>query len=147
MRIYLLALSILLSSSLSYAKEYGTYDPKRILTVSESPSGKKYGFDTAYLDLMLNDLALHAKNYPPKFDTPQDQQRAIRDVKTLSGMLDILINGPTPNPELLVRAGYLNSIGYNLDINKKVPESISFYNKSTPVHLVYFKTIPKLPCP
>lgn len=129
MRIYLLALSILLSSSLSYAKEYGTYDPKRILTVSESPSGKKYGFDTAYLDLMLNDLALHAKNYPPKFDTPQDLQRAIRDVKTLSGMLDILINGPTPNPELLVRAGFLNSIGYNLDIAGSAEKTTAIFQR------------------
>lgn len=31
-------------------------------------------------------------------------------------MLDVLINVPNPNPELLVRAGYLNSIGHNLGI-------------------------------
>lgn len=116
MRIFLLAFVLLFDSSFLYAKEYGNYDPKRLLTVSESPSGKKYGFDGAYLDQMLNDLALHAKNYPPNFDTPQDQQRAIQDVKSLSGMLDILINVPTANPDLLVRAGFLNSIGYNLNI-------------------------------
>jgi predicted Zn-dependent protease len=34
----------------------------------------------------------------------------------LSGMLDILINGPSPNPEILWRAGFLNSMGHNLDI-------------------------------
>ena len=116
MRHYLLALALLLNISLSHAKEYGNYDPKRLTTVSESPTGKKYGFDTTYLDQMLNDLALHAKNYPPNFDSPQDQQRAIKDVKMLSGMLDILINVPAPNPDLLVRAGFLNSIGYNLSI-------------------------------
>ena len=116
MRIYLLALALFLNCSLSHAKEYGNYDPKRLLTVAESPSGKKYGFDPAYLDQILNELALHAKNYPPNFDTPQDRQRAIQDVKMLSGILDILINVPTANPDLLVRAGYLNSIGYNLNI-------------------------------
>ena len=129
MRIFLLALSILLNASLSHAKEYGNYDPKRMLTVSESPSGKRYGFDAAYLDLMLNDLSLHAKNYPPKFDTPQDRQRATRDVKMLSGMLDILINGPAPNPELLVRAGFLNSIGHNLDIAGSAEKSTAIFQR------------------
>jgi len=98
------------------AKEYGSYDLKRLLTVSETPSGKKRGFDVAYLDQMLNDLSAHAKNYPPQFDTPQDRQRATQDVKAVSGMLDILIDVPNPNPELLARAAYVNSMGHNLDI-------------------------------
>lgn len=100
----------------AHAKEYGTYDPQRLLTVSETPSGKKYNFDGAYLDHMLNDLSAHAKNYPPQFDTPEDKQRAAQDVKTVSGMLDILIDGPKPDRELLLRAGYLNSIGHNLEV-------------------------------
>lgn len=108
---FLLVILVALVVPSASAREYGNYDPKRLLTVAETPSGKKYGFDGAYLDQMLNDLSAHAKNYPPQFDTPQDQQRATQDVKALSGMLDILINVPTPNPELLARAGYLNSIG------------------------------------
>lgn len=113
---FLLVILVALVVPSASAREYGNYDPKRLLTVAETPSGKKYGFDGAYLDQMLNDLSAHAKNYPPQFDTPQDQQRATQDVKALSGMLDILINVPTPNPELLARAGYLNSIGHNLNI-------------------------------
>jgi predicted Zn-dependent protease len=109
-------LSLFLASSFAYAKEYGNYDLKRILTVSESPAGKKYGIDVNYLDQILNDLAFHAKNYPPKFDTSYDQQRATKDVKTLSGMLDTLVKGPSPNTDILLRAGFLNSIGHNLDI-------------------------------
>ncbi len=116
MRKLLLALLVVLVTTNASAREYGSYDPKRLLTVSESPAGKKYGFDGAYLDQMLNDLSAHAKNYPPQFDTPQDKQRATQDVKALSGMLDILINVPTPNPDLLARAGNVNSIGHNLDI-------------------------------
>ncbi len=129
MRFSILTLLLLLSFSVSHAKEYGNYDPKRTLTVSESPTGKKYGFDTSYLDQMLNDLALHAKNYPPIFDTPQDRQRAIQDVKTLSGMLDILINEPTANPELLRRAGFLNSIGHNLDIPGSAEKTLSIFQR------------------
>lgn len=114
-KLLFIAFALLLAAAAS-AREYGNYDPKRLLTVSETPSGKKYGFDGAYLDRMLNDLSAHAKNYPPQFDTPQDKQRAVRDAKALSGMLDTLINVPAPDPELLVRAGYVNSIGHNLDI-------------------------------
>jgi len=66
--------------------------------LQETPAGKKYGFDSAYLDQMLNDLSTHAQNYPPQFDTLQDKQRATQDVQALSGILDILINVPTPKP-------------------------------------------------
>jgi predicted Zn-dependent protease len=126
---FLFALSVLLIASVANAREYGNYEPKRLLTVSETPSGKKHGFDGAYLDQMLNDLSAHAKNYPPQFDTPQDQQRATQDVKALSGMLDILINVPTPNPELLVRAGYLNSIGHNLNIAGSAEKADSIFQR------------------
>lgn len=128
-RIILLALSMLLASSFIYAKEYGNYDPKRMLTVSETPSGKKHGIDGKYLNQMLNDLALHAKNYPPQFDTPQDRQRAIQDVKVVSGMLDILVNGPSPKTEFLVPAGFLNSIGYNLDIPGSAEKATSIFQR------------------
>ena len=129
MRKFLLTVFILLVASSVSAREYGNYDPKRLLTVSDTPSGKKYGFDSAYLDQMLNDLSVHAKSYPPQFDTPQDKQRAIQDVKALSGMLDTLINVPTPNPELLVRAGYVNSIGHNLNIAGSAEKASSIFKK------------------
>lgn len=116
MRNYLFTLSVLLIVSSAQAKEYGNYDPMRLLTVSETPSGKKHSLDGMYLDRMLNDLSAHAKNYPPEFDTPQDQQRATQHVKAVSALLDVLINVPNPNPKLLLRAGQLNSIGHNLDI-------------------------------
>lgn len=100
----------------SHAREYGSYDPKRIIVSSDTAAGQKHALDSAYLDRMLNDLSAHARNYPPRFDTPQDRERAVRDVKILSGMLDILLEGPNPHPELLSRAGFLASIGHNLDI-------------------------------
>lgn len=129
MRTYLLALAIMFTFSMAYAKEYGNYDPKRMLTASETPSGKKYGIDLVYLDQMLGDLSFHAKNYPPQFDTPQDRQRAIRDVKTLSGMLDILIQGSAPHPDFLIRAGSLNSIGHNLDIAGSGEKTILIFQR------------------
>lgn len=129
MRKLTLAVLVVLIAFNASAREYGNYDPKRLLTVSETPSGKKYGFDVVYLDQILNDLSAHAKNYPPQFDTPQDKQRAAQNVKMMSGMLDIMINVPTPNPELLVRAGYLNSMGHNLDVPGAAEKANSIFLK------------------
>jgi tetratricopeptide (TPR) repeat protein len=127
--IALIALSLFLTFSLAHGKEYGNYDSKKMLTVSESPSGKKYGIDVAYLDQMLRDLASHAQNYPPKFDTPEDQKRAVQDVKMLSGMLDIMVNGPNPNTELLWRTAFLNSMGHNLDIIGSAGKASTYFEK------------------
>lgn len=101
---------------LQSSKPYGHYDLRRLLTVTETPAGRQRALDGAYLDRMLSDLSTHAKNYPAHFASPEDKARAIKDVQLLSGMLDIVVNEPNPDPELLVRAAYLNSMGHNLDI-------------------------------
>jgi predicted Zn-dependent protease len=116
MRTLLLTLLIALVTTNVSAREYGRYDTKRLLTATETPEGKKYGFGGPYLGQMMNDLSAHARNYPPQFDTPQDKQRATNDVKALSGMLDLLINNPNPDLGLLTLAGDVNSMGHNLDI-------------------------------
>jgi tetratricopeptide (TPR) repeat protein len=118
-----------IGSSSAYAKEYGSYDVRRILTVTETSSGKRHGIDMPYLDLMLNDLAAHARNYPPNFDSDQDRQRAIRDTGMLSGMLDILVNGPNPQPEILFRAASVNSFGHNLNIPGAAEKASSIYQR------------------
>jgi tetratricopeptide (TPR) repeat protein len=114
-KIFITLFSLLLATAAS-AAPYGNYDPKRLLTAVDTPSGKKPAIDGKYLDQMVNDLAAHAKNYPPQFDSPQDQQRAAKDAQVLAGMLDLMIDGPGPNPELLIRAAFLNAIGHNLDV-------------------------------
>ncbi len=113
--IVILSLLLLFSRS-SFAQEYGVYDPIKILVVTETSAGKKHSLDLKYLDQIIDDLSLHAKNYPPKFANESDKQRATRDVKTLSGMLDALVDTPQASPELLKRTSLLNSIGHNLDV-------------------------------
>ena len=44
-------------------------------------------------------------------------------------MLDILINVPAPDPELLVRAGHLNSIGHNLNIAGAAEKANSIFQR------------------
>lgn len=108
---------ITLNSNITWAKGYGEYDVKKSLTITNTKDGSKYGLDFQYIDLVINDLALHAKNYPPKFDSNADQKRAINDAGILSGILDVIVNSPIESPELLERTTLLNSIGHNLDIS------------------------------
>jgi tetratricopeptide (TPR) repeat protein len=126
MRKLLLAVLVLLVAPHVSAQEYGHYDLKRLIASGDPadrkqaeatpPDDKYHALDVAYLDQMMDDLSIHAKNYPPRFDTPEDKQRAIKDATALSGVLDILLQDPATDPELLLRAAYVNSIGHNLDI-------------------------------
>jgi tetratricopeptide (TPR) repeat protein len=116
MRTLLFTIFITLATSAVSAREYGNYDTKQLITVTETSEGKKYGFGGPFLGQLMSDLSAHARSYPPQFDTPQDKQRATEDVKALSGMLDLLINVPNPALGLLSLAGDVNSIGHNLDI-------------------------------
>lgn len=116
LRIALFSLSMLLAPSITYAKEYGKYDLNEMRTITKTASGKKYDINKQVLDPMLHDLGLHARNFPPQFDTPQDQKRAVLDVKTMSKVFDALVSEPKPNTDILMRAGYLNMIGRNLGI-------------------------------
>lgn len=120
MRIALVVISLLSVLSFAEAKEYGNYNLKqslkRLITIPDTASGEHTSVHVDYLDQILTDLSFHARNYPPTFDTPEDKARAIEDVKTLTVFLDILVNGPHPHPELLLRAGLLNSIGHTLGI-------------------------------
>lgn len=129
MKNYLFVLVILLGCSFVKAEEYGNYDLKRILTLSETTTGKEYAIDSGYLDQILDDLGAHAFNYPPRFDTPQAQQRAVKDAETLSKIFDNLVDQPKPDIKILVRAGFLNSMAHNLDIAGAAQKAISIFEK------------------
>src|SRR3990172_4895689 len=104
MKLLALTAALLLWYSVACAQGYGSYDLKRILNVSETPTGKEYRMDVNYLDRILDDLAAHAGNYPPRFDSVEDRNRAERDVGGLSAMLLGVLNpatGENPNPEIL----------------------------------------------
>ena len=112
-----LLLLLTLAAPMAHATGYPGYDPQRILTASENASGQKtYGLDMRYLDRMLGDLARYAGHYPPSFESPEQKQRAIQDLNTLSGMLSMLLKEGKPNPQILFRSAIANRMGHNLDI-------------------------------
>ncbi len=88
------------------AQPYGTYKPEKVQ--------KGAGLDLDYLDEMLADLSMHARNQPPKFDGPQDRARAENDVRGLIALLDKRAASPKADAEFLVRAAYVQNLGHNL---------------------------------
>ena len=97
------------------AAPYGSYDLRQLLI--PAPAGGTGGtFSRRYLDAMLDDIAQHAANYPPQFDSAADRQRAQRDVTNLMGMLDTAFGATGSPPEILLRMGILGAAGHNLDI-------------------------------
>ena len=93
---------------------YGQYDARQLLGPAPA-AGKSATLNIAYLDRMLQDMGQHAANYPPRFDSLQDQQRAQRDAAALIGMLHAAFANNAP-PELLLRMGVLGAYGHNLEV-------------------------------
>jgi tetratricopeptide (TPR) repeat protein len=114
--IFTLLIAAVLATSSAWAAPYGNHDARRILSTTDTPTGKQHGIDLPYLDNMLADIASHARNYPPAFDSDADRQRATRDTATLAGMLGLLTENADAHPEILFRAATVNSYGHNLKI-------------------------------
>lgn len=118
------------------AAEYGKYDVTNIFDFKDSKSDNKtIRINLEYFDRIISDLNTHAANYPPKFDTIEEQSRAVNDVTAISKMLEILLDGM--HSDILLRAGIINSIGYNLDIpdsGKKVTAIYQQIFKANPGH-------------
>lgn len=117
--------ALLLPVSALFAAPYGQYDLKSLVLKKEG----KAGFDVQKFDQILGDLDIHAAQYPPKFDSKSDQQRATKDAAMLSYMMDILVDVPNPNPDLLLRTAFLNSIAHNLDVSGAAQKASTQYKK------------------
>lgn len=107
------------------AAPYERLDPRQIVT--ERGPGGRPAVDAAYLDRMLGALEQHARNYPPVFDSEADRRRAVEDAKTLSFMLDMLVKGPAPIPDLLFRAADLHTMAHNLGIDGEAAKADASY--------------------
>lgn len=124
----LISLSLMASWSVN-AKEYGSYDLKKIVTSTDSPAGKKYGVDGKLIDQILLDLSTHAQDYPPKFDQFADRQRALKDARALGVLMEGLVDAPNTHPEVLIRAAHLYSIAHNLEIPGSADKAAAIYQR------------------
>ncbi|HME39492.1 MAG TPA: hypothetical protein VKG63_11090 [Steroidobacteraceae bacterium] len=123
-----LSFALLTIAALAHAKEYGHYDLTKIVTVSESPDGKRAAtVNFVLLNDVLNDLSIHNNNYPSQFDSAADRERAVADVTAISTMLDVFVDTPAPDLQLLIRAAVLYGIGHNLDVPGAAEKAMSAF--------------------
>ena len=116
MRLWTIALMTWFLASQAEAIPYPVNNPKAMVQKQQAATGEHYSLDIRYLDKMVEDIAIHAGNYPVQFDSAADRTRAVADLILLSGMLEMVVNGPTPDGGLLLRYARLNRFGHNLDI-------------------------------
>lgn len=99
----------------AHAAEYGRYDLNQ-LAKQNAPPAKGATLDIALVGRLLADLQPHAGNYPPKFDSPADAQRANADAAKLMGMLDAVFSAGQAPPEILLRMGMLGAVSHNMEL-------------------------------
>lgn len=118
MRRQILLATLMLSLGISVsAREFKHYETQPIVIVSRSPEGKKLvRIDMDYLDATLRNMAAQANRYPPQFDTPQDKERALKDVRDLVGLMSLLVDASPSNTDLLFRAARTFGMAHNMDV-------------------------------
>src|SRR5262245_3890013 len=108
--------------------EYGDYDARKCQKVAKPEDGKE-PLDLKCVDGIMDDLAKHAKGFPPNFRSKKEQERAERDVKMLSAMFAPIAAKDDAEVEILLRAGFLNSMGHNLDIEGSAEKAINYFER------------------
>ena len=108
---------------------YVPFDAAGVLIPADKSTGRGPAVDLARLDAQLDELARHAKNYPPRFASEADRQQATSDVKALVGMLDALNVPDKPNPDLLRRAAFACSLAHNLDVPGAAPKAADYFGR------------------
>ena len=116
-------------SSVVLATEYGHYDPKTVVSLSETTPGKPtVTINVPYFVQMLNDLGSHAGTWPVKFDSIDDRHRAEHDVALLSAQLDTIADN-FRDESMLLRLALLHAVGHNLDIQGSSEKAIAVFDK------------------
>jgi tetratricopeptide (TPR) repeat protein len=128
-RAIMLACSFCLGGTTLLGQAYGTYDLDRLVGKGAAPVEMDANEKMKALDQVLGDLASHALDYPVHFDHAGDQERAVKDVVKLGVWFDQFVDVPNPNPYFLKRAGMLNSMGHNLDIQGMAQKADSIFRK------------------
>jgi hypothetical protein len=114
----------------SLAREYGYYQIAKVVSVTERAPGKPSAtVNIGFLTQVVDDLGRHAGNYPANFEFPDDRQRAVNDVTTISKMLDPLTDQFSNSAPMLLRLAVLHTIGFNLDVPDSFPAARTDFDK------------------
>lgn len=88
--------------------------PALLLGIVTSPA-KPPSLDLKAIDGTLSLLARHAANYPPRFASAAQRRMLEGRLRGLISTLDTAVGAHPDDPRLLVRDGFANAMGTNLD--------------------------------
>jgi tetratricopeptide (TPR) repeat protein len=110
--------------------EYGKYDLRDALTTKVAGGGKQgYQVDVKSIDRVVDDLAEHARDYPPKFRGEEEKSRAERDAKALVAIFDKLTAEKDASADLLLKAAFVDGLAHNLDIRGAAEKAAQNYDR------------------
>ena len=135
---WVLQLLLTLCCTLAHAAEYGRYDLTQ-LAKANAPPDQGATLDVALIDRLLTDLQQHAGNYPPRFDSPAEAQRAQADATKLMGMLGATFSAGQAPSDLLLRMGMLGAVSHNMNVPGGVAFAQTHFErllKTDPAHAV-----------
>ena len=106
-------LAAVIAANTAWAAPYKSFDSDSLI----SKNGEKYNINIGVYIQAVENLALHAADYPTRFDNDSDRKQAITDTQILGVMADMLTeNGFTSeNLPLLHLNARLYWIGHNLE--------------------------------
>ncbi len=81
-----------------------------IMSSAAEPATKLEAIDAA-----LARVAVHAKNYPPRFASATERSKTETELKETLATLDALVASHPDDGEILLRDGFANAMGHNLD--------------------------------
>jgi tetratricopeptide (TPR) repeat protein len=114
---------------LALTHEYGYYQLGKLVSVGSDPAKHSVSINIAPLSQILDDLGRHAGSYPPHFEFADDRQRAEKDLRAISDLLDPLTDNFSKNPPMLLRLAILHAIGVNLDVPDSYPKAVAAFDK------------------
>ncbi len=97
------------------------------LIVSLVCQAAEAGLPPSEIEKFLNDLAPHARNYPPHFDSEVQRDQLSNKLKDVLATLDAQSKNDSSNLDLLFRHAFANSMGHNLDFSGCAEKAISSY--------------------
>lgn len=110
--IVLLSLLSFVASSL--AAEMTMMDA--VKTEAMKDGTKRNYIDFTIVDRITNQIANHAREYPPTFQNAKERGEIESELRRVLAGVDTLLKNDTANPQLLIRSGFLYSMAHNLDL-------------------------------
>jgi len=83
--------------------------------IKVASTGDQPGPDLKVIDTAMAEVAMHAKNYPPRFASDEEREKTGLVLRDVINQLDAALAGHPDDRDLLIRAGLAHSMGHNLD--------------------------------